>query len=119
MVCSRAGFSLLLSFVICSALTAAQNAASSSELEGKPSAVRTKHRQESVDLEQFIAYWTTEPGWRSELQLKNNGVGHDLTVTPVLRTPDGAETGLAPVTIKPQEVNLPSILMPRARKRIL
>jgi hypothetical protein len=40
----------------------------------------------------------------SELQLRNNQVDQDLTVTPVLRTADGAETALAPVTIKPQEV---------------
>jgi len=58
----------------------------------------------AVDQEQAIAYWTTETGWTSELQLRNNAVGQDLTVTPVLRLADGAETSLAPVTIKPQEV---------------
>jgi hypothetical protein len=40
----------------------------------------------------------------SELQLRNNQVGHDLIVTPVLRLADGAETALAPVTIKSEEV---------------
>ncbi len=58
----------------------------------------------AVDQEQFISYWTTETGWRTELQLRNNAVGQDLTVTPALRLPDGAETSLAPVTIKSQEV---------------
>jgi hypothetical protein len=58
----------------------------------------------AVDQEQAIAYWTTETGWTSELQLRNNAVAQDLTVTPVLRLADGAETSLAPVTIKPQEV---------------
>jgi hypothetical protein len=57
-----------------------------------------------VDQEQIVPYWTTETGWTSELQLRNNQVGLDLTVTPVLRTAYGAETRLAPVTIKPQEV---------------
>jgi hypothetical protein len=56
------------------------------------------------DHEQIIAYWTTETGWNSELQLRNNLVAHELTVTPALRLADGAETSLAPVTIKPQEV---------------
>jgi len=58
----------------------------------------------SVDQEQIIAYWTTETGWNSELQLRNNQVGRDLTVTPVLRLANGAETPLTPVTIKSQEV---------------
>ena len=57
-----------------------------------------------VDQEQFIAYWTTETGWTSELQLRNNAVAQDLTVTPFLRLANGAETSLAPVTVKPQEV---------------
>jgi hypothetical protein len=58
----------------------------------------------SVDQEQIIAYWTTETGWHSELQLRNNQVGRDLTVTPALRLANGAETSLTPVTVKPQEV---------------
>ena len=58
----------------------------------------------STDNEQFIVYWTSETGWMSELQLRNNLIGQDLTVTPSLRLADGNETALAPVTIKPQEV---------------
>ncbi len=57
-----------------------------------------------VDQEQFVSYWTSETGWKSELQLRNNAVDQDVTVTPALRLPNGAETPLAPVTIKPQEV---------------
>jgi hypothetical protein len=57
-----------------------------------------------VDQEQFISYWTSETGWKSELQLRNNAVGQDLTVTPALRLPDGTETALAAISIKPQEV---------------
>jgi|GEM_PF-1809314 len=58
----------------------------------------------AVDQEQFISYWTTETGWQTELQLRNNAAAQDLTVTPALRLPSGAETTLAAVTIKPQEV---------------
>ncbi len=56
------------------------------------------------DQQQFVSYWTTETGWRTELQLRNNQVSHILTVTPVLRTADGAETPLFPVVVQPQEV---------------
>src|SRR5882724_11686550 len=39
------------------------------------------------DQQQFLSYWTTETGWHTELQLRNNQMGHTVTVTPVLRTP--------------------------------
>lgn len=58
----------------------------------------------AVDQEQFISYWTTETGWRTELQLRNNQVGQVLTVTPVLGTPDGSEIALFPVVIQPRDV---------------
>ena len=58
----------------------------------------------ATDQQQFLSYWTTETGWRTELQLRNNQVGHDLIVTPVLGTADGTETPLSPVTVQPQEV---------------
>ena len=64
------------------------------------------HPVEAVDQEQFIAYWTLEAGWGSELQLRNNMVGADLTVTPALRSADGVETALAPVTVHPQEIKV-------------
>jgi hypothetical protein len=57
-----------------------------------------------TDRELVLAYWTTETGWKSELQLRNNQGAQDLTVIPVLRIANGSETALAPVTIKPQEV---------------
>jgi hypothetical protein len=61
---------------------------------------------EPVDQEQFISYWTTETGWKSEIQLRNNLAVGDLTVTPALRMPDGTETLLSPVTINPQEIKI-------------
>jgi hypothetical protein len=59
-------------------------------------AVPTAKPQES-----FAPYWTAEPGWDTELQLRNNLVAGSLTVTPVLRLVDGAEIPLTPVTISP------------------
>ena len=44
-------------------------------------------------------YWTSEPGWDTELQLKNNLASGPLTVTPVLRLASGEEIPLDPVTI--------------------
>jgi hypothetical protein len=57
-----------------------------------------------VDQEQFISYWTTEPGWNTELHLRNNLESSDLTVAPALRTAAGVETALPSVTIKAGEV---------------
>src|SRR6516165_5788519 len=39
------------------------------------------HPIAQADQEQFIPYWTTETGWRSELQLRNNMAVGDLAVT--------------------------------------
>lgn len=65
------------------------------------------------DQEQILSYWTAQGGWHSELQLRNNLPAQNLTVTPVLRGPDGTETPLSAVSIKPQEVrsiNLNTVL---------
>lgn len=53
---------------------------------------------------QVVSYWTDEVGWHSELQLRNNLKGQDLSVTPVLRSPEGVEFTLPAQTVKPQEV---------------
>ena len=58
----------------------------------------------ATDQQQFLSYWTTETGWHTELQLRNNQGGQNLTVIPVFRTPDGTETPLSPVIVQPQEV---------------
>lgn len=49
--------------------------------------------------EVFAPYWTSEPGWDTELELKNNLASAPLTVTPVLRLASGEEIPLDPVTI--------------------
>jgi hypothetical protein len=51
--------------------------------------------------EVFAPYWSSEPGWETELQLKNNLRATPLTVTPVLRLAQGEEITLNPVTIPP------------------
>jgi hypothetical protein len=58
----------------------------------------------AVDQQQFISHWTTETGWSTQLELRNNQVNQALTVTPVLRAVDGTETPLLPVTVQPQDV---------------
>lgn len=50
-------------------------------------------------FEQYLAYWTAEPGWQTELQLRNNLETGELTVTAALRTADGVETELPSVKI--------------------
>jgi hypothetical protein len=55
-------------------------------------------------FEQIVPYWTAEGGWHTELQLRNNLTSDSLTVTPVLRSADGAEIALNGVTILPGEV---------------
>jgi hypothetical protein len=98
-------FPPLRCFLSLAALTAILSTASAQTPSGPPKLPpHFLPPLEPADQEQIVAYWTTETGWKSELQLRNNLVGQDLTVTPALRIADGAETALAPVTIKPQEV---------------
>lgn len=54
--------------------------------------------------ELFAPYWTLEPGWSTDLEVRNNVPWHDLHVIPVLRTHDGTEVALMPVDLKPEEV---------------
>jgi len=50
------------------------------------------------------AYWTLEPGWNTDLEMRNNLGFHELTVTPVLRVSTGQEIPLAPVTVAAQHI---------------
>jgi hypothetical protein len=54
--------------------------------------------------EQYAVYWTAEPGWKTEIHLRNNLPSQSLTVTPALRTADGTESALPAVTISPNDV---------------
>jgi hypothetical protein len=50
-------------------------------------------------VELHATYWSSEPGWDTELQLRNNLPAEPLAVTPVLRLPSGREIPLTAVTI--------------------
>jgi len=50
------------------------------------------------------AYWTLEPGWSTELEMRNNLLHRELTITPVLRMGAGKEIALPPVTVAPQHI---------------
>jgi hypothetical protein len=97
----RAAFNFvaLLSF----AVTQPQAVFAQSGQQG-PSPQQLAKPPQPVEQEQFVSYWTTEAGWNTELQLRNNIESSDLTVVPALRTAAGVETALPGVTIKPGEV---------------
>ena len=56
--------------------------------------------------EMLAPYWTLEPGWDSELELRNNLLQESLTVQPVLRSASGEEFPLSPVTLAPNELRM-------------
>jgi hypothetical protein len=110
---SSLGTAIFNAFALLVAVAVTASGQASGPAPAQPQASNTppliKHRPippepPDEDQQQHLAYWTSETGWSSELQLRNNAASRELTVTPVLRLPSGAETSLAPVTIKPQEV---------------
>lgn len=91
---------MAVAFAAFAALALAQNLASSPS-NGSGIALSTPPRRgQERAFEQYAAYWTTEPGWHTELQLRNNLDPGDLTVTPTLRSASGVETALPPVAIR-------------------
>lgn len=58
----------------------------------------------SIPQEQFIPYWTSDAGWHSDVMLRNNLASEPLSVTPIVRTAEGREIPLAPVSIRAGEV---------------
>ena len=61
-------------------------------------------RKAPSDQEIVAPFWTTEPGWNSRLEIRNNLAQSDLEVTPVLRIFDGRELTLPSVKVGPDEV---------------
>jgi hypothetical protein len=117
--CSLCGV-LLVAMSVYAGSAFAQSAAGPS-VETKVPASVVAHFSQLKDYEQHAVYWTAEPGWRTELQLRNNLPARDLTVTPALRTADGQETILSQVTIKPNDavsVDLSQELAKQAPKLI-
>jgi hypothetical protein len=53
----------------------------------------------SQSQEIWAAYWSAEPGWHTDLQIRNNYGKQDLTVQPVLKLADGSEIPLPSVTM--------------------
>lgn len=58
------------------------------------------HQRPSVPQEVFAPFWTVQPGWHTELMIRNNTSG-EMTILPVLRSRMGAETNLERVSIPP------------------
>lgn len=56
------------------------------------------------EQEQVVSYWTNEANWHSELQLRNNLPGKELTVIPTIVSADGHEYLLKAIKLKPQTV---------------
>lgn len=54
--------------------------------------------------EQFVPYWTNEPGWHTELMLRNNYESQNLVVIPAVRLSNGTEYAVSSVTILPGTV---------------
>jgi len=94
-------FSLLLTAALGPGVAAQSNPAPHSH---QKSSLPFRSPPPAVAQEQFLPYWTTEVGWSSEIQLRNNQLSGDLTVTPFLRSTDGTETALQPVIIGPKNV---------------
>jgi hypothetical protein len=92
--------------VLCASLQCFAQTSRTSESNGRetPESHRVQHASVPADFEQFAVYWTEEPGWHTDLQLRNNLAAKELVVTPALRSADGTEANLAPVTIQPGDV---------------
>ncbi len=84
---------VLLSLVIPSGLFHAQEPASQSP---KFHPVAT---QGPAPQEQMLPYWSADPGWHTEIMLRNNLASAPLTVSPVLRLFDGTEIPLTAITV--------------------
>jgi hypothetical protein len=97
-------FLLSLSVPAINAQLTTQSAPSRAELRAQHDRAALSHVAPLKDFEQFAPYWTAEGGWHTELQLRNNLASGNLVVTPSLRTADGTETALNPITLLPGEV---------------
>jgi hypothetical protein len=64
-------------------------------------------RRAPTNQEVVAPFWTLEPGWDTQLELRNNLAHGDLEVTPVLRKPDATELQGSPVRIATEEVQSP------------
>jgi hypothetical protein len=49
--------------------------------------------RQAINQEMYAPYWTLEPGWHTDIELRNNRKS-DVTVMPSLRTASGTEIPL-------------------------
>lgn len=92
---------LLLLLLLCSSFLCAQSAPPQHPPRPKQlGPAEWKPSPQSVPT----AYWTLEPGWNTDLEMRNNLRSRELRITPVLRAATGQELSLAPVRIAPQHV---------------
>jgi len=91
-------------FAVTLALAASSLAAQSQPASNPQPSQHSNKRPVPTDQQQFAVYWTTEPGWHTQLQLRNNLEEEDPPVTPALRTANGDETVLPAVIVKPGDV---------------
>jgi len=70
--------------------------------------VRPKHlgpaKWEPSQQQISAAYWTLEPGWNTDIEIRNNVESRELTVTPVINLSSGKEFPLSPVTVAARHV---------------
>jgi len=66
---------VLIAISLASTLLSAQAAPAAHEAVGSSDNAKITARdrlREMKSFEQYVAYWTMEPGWSTELQLRNN-----------------------------------------------
>ena len=95
------GFFCLSLFLGQRTLSSMRRAAVPSYLAGQAANQTSRPHRDRPNIanESFAPYWTAEPGWHTELQLRNNLQDSELLVTPLLRLADGAMVKLASVNI--------------------
>lgn len=60
-------------------------------------------RRTITDQDIVAPYWTLEPGWNTQLEVRNNLAHDEIAVTPVLRKSDGSELALTPVKVSAEQ----------------
>jgi hypothetical protein len=50
------------------------------------------------DQEVFVPWWTLQPGWHTELEIRNNEKGRHIEIEPILRLANGTEVRLPKVS---------------------
>lgn len=70
--------------------------------------------------EVFAPFWSVQPGWHTELMIRNN-TGTKMTVVPFLRSRTGVETALEPAVMAPNDAKTVSVadVLSRVAPRIL